>query len=192
MKRPLCCTLPLVLAAAFGVAQAETRTLVVDAVEDGDTLVVTLDGKSERLQLLGIDAPEDVDNAKHKRDVEQTGLGADALLVLGTQATAHLKGLVAAGQSLEVSGDFEKRDRYGRIDVLVRMAGAPESLNERLVADGYAVMLRSYPFKDDLGGRLEGLEEMALATERGLWAAETRAATLAWSGRIAASSPEKK
>lgn len=183
MKSSLLSVLSILLVMGAAAAQAETKALVVDQIEDGDTLVVTIDGAQERLQLLGIDAPEDVENAKLKRDMAVTGLDAETLLALGAKARLHLQGLVAVGQQIEASGDFEKRDRYGRIDVLVHTASAKASLNELMVADGYAMVLGSYPFKDDLKGRMEGLEEMAVATQRGLWAEGSRSAALAWSGR---------
>ncbi len=185
MKTPLFPLLPILLIMGAAAAQAETRTLVIDQIEDGDTLVVSIDGKQERLQLLGIDAPEDVENAKLKRDMGVTGLDAETLLGLGAQATRHLQVLVKAGQQIEASGDFEKRDRYGRIDVLINAATGKASLNELMVAEGYAIVLDKYPFQGDMKERLEGLEEMAVATQRGLWAESSRSVALAWSGRAA-------
>ena len=69
-------------------------------VEDGDTLVLDVGGQSTRLQLLGIDAPEDVVNPKLEIDLKRTGLSEEALLKLGRQASNHLRELVKPGQMI--------------------------------------------------------------------------------------------
>jgi len=175
----ICLALSLLLAASN--ASAETLPLVVEKIEDGDTVIVTLKGKPERLQLQGIDAPEDVDNAKLKRDIKVTGLDSATLLPLGVAATQHLQMLVEPGDTLQVSGDFAKRDRYGRILVVAKDA-AGRSLNERMVQDGYAIMTRYGAIEGGLKARLESLEAEAIASKQGLWGDASKAA-LAWSGR---------
>ncbi len=160
---------------------AETLQLVVEKVEDGDTIIVTLKGKAERLQLQGIDAPEDVDNAKLKRDIKVTGLDAATLLPLGVAATQHLQMLIKPGDNLQVSGHFDQRDRYGRIVVTVNDA-AGSSLNERMVQDGFAILTRYGKIEAGLKARLASLEAEAIANKRGLWSEATEVAR-AWSGR---------
>jgi len=183
MRRVMTCLCPMVLSLLLAASSvsAETLSLVIEKIEDGDTLVVTLKGKVERLQLQGIDAPEDVDNAKLKRDIKVTGLDSAALLPLGVAATRHLQMLIEPGESLQVSGDLAKRDRYGRI-LVVAVDTAGHSLNERMVQDGYAVMTRYGKIEAKLKARLESLESEAIASKRGLWG-EASEAALAWSGR---------
>ena len=151
------------------------------SIEDGDTLLVEMDGRAQRLQLLGIDAPEDVVNPKLHRDQQRTGLDADTLLALGQAATRYLESLVPQGQTLMLEGDLGKRDKYGRVPVI---ASNPDGrvLNEAMVKDGYAVVLDRYPPDDQFRGRLRRHEEAAVAQGRGLWGTH-RAAALAWSGR---------
>ena len=55
-------------------------------IEDADTLLVEVAGVSYRVQLPDIDAPENTANPKLQRDIERTGLDAEALLALGRQA----------------------------------------------------------------------------------------------------------
>ncbi len=160
---------------------AETRTLVIEGVEDGDTLLARLNGRPERLQLAGIDAPEDTDNAKLKRDIKVTGLDARTLLALGRDATAHLRSLVQKGDRLSISGNLGQRDRYGRIPV-VAADQAGRSINEAMVKDGYAVVTRFDSIAPELKARLETLESKAIADQRGLWG-KSRGAAMAWSGR---------
>jgi len=159
---------------------AETLSLVVEKVEDGDTIVVTLKGKSERLQLQGIDAPEDVENAKLKRDVKVTGLDSAILQSLGMAATQHLRSLVKPGDNLQISGNFDQRDRYGRI-LVVAMDRAGNSLNELMVRNGYAMMTRYGTIDAVLKARLEKLESDAIASKQGLWG-DNRKVALTWSG----------
>ncbi len=159
---------------------AEALSLVVEKVEDGDTIVVLLRGKSERLQLQGIDAPEDVENAKLKRDIKVTGLDRATLQSLGVAATQHLRSLVKPGDSVQVSGNFDQRDRYGRI-LVTAVDRAGNSLNELMVRNGYAMMTRYGTIDAVLKARLEKLESDAIASQQGLWG-ENRKTALIWSG----------
>lgn len=165
---------------AVSTVSAETLSLPVEKVEDGDTIIATLNGKPERLQLQGIDAPEDVDNAKLKRDIKVTGLDGATLLPLGVAATRHLQGLVKPGDTLQFNGDFAQRDRYGRI-LVIAVDGDGRSLNELMVQDGYAIMTRYGAIESALKARLEKLESEAITAKRGLWG-DNRAVAITWSG----------
>jgi len=173
--------LALLLVFTAAGATGDKKSLVVDKVEDGDTIVVMLDGQLARLQLIGIDAPEDTVNAKLKRDYKATKLNLQALRTLGLDATRHLQSLVARGDVLQVTGRFDQRDRYGRILVMA-IDSAGRSLGETMVKDGYAVLNTYGAVEEELKIRLETLESEAVAYGRGLWGA-SRKATMAWSGR---------
>ncbi len=142
-------------------------------VEDGDTLLVELDGRPTRIQLAGIDAPEDKPNPKFNLDLKRTGLPAEALLALGRAATLHLRQLAPPGSSLVLEGDLTKKDRYGRIAVTVRAAKG-QALNERMVADGYARAL---------GPAYQALQKEARKNHRGLWGSHPEA-TGAWAAPL--------
>ena len=161
---------------------ADGVRVVIEQVEDGDTVVARIDGKAERLQLIGIDAPEDTDNAKLQRDQKVTGLSAERLLVMGAQASQHLRSLLPVGTAVLLTGNLKQRDRYGRIPVVLHADGGG-SINEAMVADGYAVVLGRYPLDAKLKARLQALESVAIAGNKGLWAAEYRHSTAAWSGK---------
>ena len=161
-------------------AQEITLTVANIEVEDGDTLVVEIDGTAERVQLAGIDAPEDSDNAKFQRDLERTGLEPDALLAIGAEATAHLRSLVERGGPFALTYNPEKRDRYGRILAEVSGAGAG-SLNVAMLEEGYAVVLAVGEQKAADNPRF-GLQRDAIATRRGIWGGDYRDTALAWRG----------
>ena len=159
---------------------AATPGYPLQKVEDGDTLVVDIDGQSTRLQLLGIDAPEDVVNPKLTIDLEHTGLSEETLLKLGRQASNHLRELVKPGQMIVLRGNLKQKDKYGRIPVI---AFSPDghSLNAAMIADGYAMVLGRYPLDKTLKQQYQTLEAAARAEKRGLWG--TNPGTMqAWSG----------
>ncbi len=143
-------------------------------VEDGDTLVVDLAGKQERIQLLGIDAPEDSMNPKLKVDMARSGLSADELLPLGQEASDYLRGLVRPGDKLLLSGNLKQRDRYGRIAAQVEMTNGL-SVNITLVAAGYARPLKPETLSKNLRQQLEQAWQQASEQQRGLMASQPSA-----------------
>jgi micrococcal nuclease len=153
-------------------------------VEDGDTVTIRVAGKIKRLQLAGIDAPEDRPNPKLTRDLGRTGLDTETLLALGRAATAHLRQLARAGDTLTVMGDLDASDRYGRIPVLIYKGDS--SLNAAMVADGYAVVLGRVPVAPETESGLSALQQRAQDGKQGLWGSHA-VATWLWSGQ-----PEKK
>lgn len=165
--------LPIVLLTWTLPLAAEPRTLGLDlkTIEDGDTLVVAIDGVDQRVQIEDIDAPEDADNPKLQRDLERTGLAREQLLVLGRAATAHLARLLARPAGHSLTFDPDRRDRYGRLQVQIT-GPADHSLNQQLVIDGYAHCLC-----DTCCG---ALERQAIEAGVGLWATPTRSDALRW------------
>lgn len=141
-------------------ARSEALEVRVVEVEDGDTLLVMLEGKPARIQLAGIDAPEDRPNPKFNLDLKRTGLPAETLLELGRHATAHLRGLAPPGTTVLLEGDLAARDKYGRIALEVKLPDG-RSLNEAMVADGYARALHAPAYVP--------LQEEAVKSGRGIW-----------------------
>ena len=75
----------------------------VDYVIDGDTMIVTADGATERVRLLGIDCEESV--------LEDESLNTEK----GRQEAAFVKKLVAEGDTVYLQKDVTDRDRYERL-----------------------------------------------------------------------------
>ena len=84
-------------------------------IEDADTLLVEAAGVSYRVQLPDIDAPENTANPKLQRDIERTGLDAEALLSLGRRANEGLRDLLRDFAPYQLHFDPDSRDRYGRV-----------------------------------------------------------------------------
>ena len=153
------------------------------AVEDGDTIIVQIGAKEIRLQLSGIDAPEDVINPKFTKDSGRTGLTKETLLALGKAATDHLKQLIHPGDQLRIVGDLNNSDKYGRVPVVAFKEG-PLSLNERMVADGYAVVLSRAALEASFKQQLQQLQIQAQEQQLGLWGLHSHS-TMLWSDQTA-------
>lgn len=149
----------LALAAVLLAACGGTATDATDAtapptfrvvwVADGDTLEVEIDGREERVRLIGIDAPE---------------RGA----CFAAEATTALRELVE-GEEVALESDTSDRDRYERLLRYVHVDGT--HVNAELVRDGFAVARRYRP-DTARADELEAAEEAARSEGRGLWGRE--------------------
>ena len=142
------------------------------AVEDADTRLVELDGRTYRVQLVDIDAPESVPNPKLQRDVQRTGLDSASLLALGRAADAALTALLVEFRPYRLSFRSETPDRYGRVPGDLHAADG-RALSIELVARGYAIPLpgRAEP----VASLLDRALQTARLDGRGLWGAEAQA-----------------
>ncbi|MCB1851388.1 MAG: thermonuclease family protein [Gammaproteobacteria bacterium] len=161
---------------------ADTESYSLLQVEDGDTLVIDMQGNPTRIQLLGIDAPEDSANPKLIRDIQRTGQSSELLLELGMQASQHLQQLAAPGMTVIIAGELQHRDKYGRIPAVVTLPGAQLSLNAAMVQQGYAITLDSHSTGNSDQPILAELERQARENNRGLWQSHPELMR-AWSGR---------
>ena len=155
----------IVLAAALPLAVAfvrhrqvplPTSGTVVRAV-DGDTIMVSAEGRVWDVRLLGIDTPETVDPRK-------------PVQCYGPEASHFTKRLVT-GRRVLLRYDREHHDRYGRVLAYVYLAsGRDRFVNADLVRLGYA---RTFPFAPNTEHEAEfaAIEREAALAGRGLWAA---------------------
>ncbi|MCO5175894.1 MAG: thermonuclease family protein [Thermomicrobiales bacterium] len=130
----------------------------VDRVVDGDTIIVELDGRDERLRYIGVDAPESV---KQDYPVE----------CFGPEASTENKRLVD-GRYVMLVKDVSDRDQYGRLLRYVYVqddsTGEWVFVNMRLVEEGYAT---SVTFPPDVAhlSEFRAAEREARDAGRGLW-----------------------
>ncbi|MCW8905211.1 thermonuclease family protein [Sedimenticola sp.] len=178
MKQHVLLLASLVAWGPIALSQEGARYPLV-AVEDGDTITVQVEGEIKRLQLAGIDAPEDLVNPKLTRDQGRTGLSSETLLALGNAATTHLKQLLSPGDEVQVVGDLTNSDRYGRIPVFAYKD--KHSLNAAMVADGYAIVLQQSSIAQEIKTELSALQLSAQGEKRGLWGSHN-SETTRWSG----------
>lgn len=117
---------------------------------DGDTVSVVLNGRKEKMRLIGIDAPE----------IKQRPWG--------TKAKKHLeKLLMASNWTVILEFDVEKRDKYGRLLCYVYSTDK-NMINLQMLKHGYAVLLTIPP-------NIKYVDELRIAQNearqhrRGIW-----------------------
>lgn len=145
--------LPVALACCFALAaQAEVFTAGVVGVLDGDTILVRHEGKTAKIRLANIDAPEKAQP-------------------FGKQARLSLRELVYKKQ---VQIDGRAVDQYGRIVALVSADGL--DVNREQLKRGMAWEY-SYRHSDE---SYIALQSEAQQAQRGLWAAPDPQAPWQW------------
>jgi micrococcal nuclease len=133
-------------------------TYAVVKVVDGDTLDVLIEGKVERLRLIGIDTPETVDPRK---PVQCFGVGAS------NRAKALLTGKRVRLESDPTQGE---RDKYDR---LLRYLFLPDGTNFNLlmIRDGYAYEY-TYAVPYRYQTEFKSTQAEAMQAKAGLWGAD--------------------
>jgi micrococcal nuclease len=125
---------------------------------DGDTIEVSVDARTERVRLIGIDTPETK--------------GATA--AEGALATESTRGLLQ-GRTVVLERDVSERDRYGRLLRYVWLHGDGWTLvNEEIVRRGFA-QTATYPPDVRYAEAFLAAEREAREAGRGLWGAATTA-----------------
>lgn len=107
---------------------SDTADVQVVEVIDGDTIEVAVDGRSRRVRLVGIDAPE------------RTALRTGRTECGGEDATAALRAIrdEEPRVTLRVDPTQDAVDRYGRVLAYVTAVGRTTTWQERLLSDGWA------------------------------------------------------
>jgi micrococcal nuclease len=103
----------------------------VTKIVDGDTIDVEIDlgfdiSFSSRVRLAGIDAPE----SRTKDKMEKA---------LGLEAKAYLKSQIDSAKTVVIKTEkMDSSEKYGRILGWLFLDGSEVSMNEKMIADGYA------------------------------------------------------
>jgi micrococcal nuclease len=109
----------------------EYRVKKVLKVVDGDTIDVEIDlgfdiSFTSRVRLAGIDTPESRTKDKDEK-------------VLGLEVKDRLKHLISTANTVVIRTEkMNSSEKYGRILGWLFLDGAEKSVNEALIADGYA------------------------------------------------------
>ena len=111
------------------------RVVEVNRVLDGDTLDITIDlgfdlYKKERVRVAGVDTPE-----KRTRNLEEKALGIDATNWLKEKLEGAINGDDELSVRTELVGGTGK---YGRLLGWLYIGDELLSLNEQMIAEGYA------------------------------------------------------
>jgi len=130
--------------------KAEYRSVYVERVPDGDTVEANIQGRVERIRLIGIDAPE----------LDQRPWGK--------RSKKFLQDLVSAsGWQLGIEYDVEKRDKHDRI-LAYLWARDGKMINEEIVRSGYAVLF-TFPPNVKYADRLTAAQVIARENRLGIW-----------------------
>ncbi len=152
-----------------GAPAAGPRAIDAAVVEvlDGDTILVRIGKKVEKIRLIGIDAPEAVADDKALIDAEHSHQNVQSIVKLGRLASQFTRSIVMPGTMLHITFDRRRNDRYGR---LLGYVFLPDNtlLNERLIAEGYASIDPSPP-NDKFDERFERAFKVAQSQQKGLW-----------------------
>lgn len=105
---------------------------VVEHVVDGDTIDVLIDGREERVRLIGIDTPE---TKKPNSPVE----------CYGPEASAFTETMLPPGTEVYIERDTVGRDDYGRLLGYVYRAVDAMFVNAEIVRQGFAQPLSIAP-----------------------------------------------
>jgi len=137
------------------VPQLQAGTYRVITVDDGDTIIVDMNGAEEKVRLIGVDTPETKDPRK---PVQCFGYRA-------TEFTANLIGDNPV--RLEADPTNTNRDRYNR---LLRYVYLPDGtlVNLKIIAEGYGFAYVSFPVQKM--EEFRAAEKQARVANRGLWA----------------------
>lgn len=129
-------------------------TYTVATFYDGDTFGILMNGKEEKIRLIGVDTPE-----THHPDI--------AAQCFGEKASNFTKELVGSQRiRLEADPMGTNRDRYDR---LLRYAYLPDGrlVNAEIIKQGYGFAYTSFPFtKID---EFKSYQDTAQAAKIGLW-----------------------
>ena len=135
----------------------ENANAIVERVVDGDTIEVSIDGRSETIRLIGVNTPE---TKKPNTPIE----------CFGPEASARTTELLPTGTPVRLERDVESRDKYGRL--LAYVYRQPDNLfiNGVLIDEGLA---RPYKFPPNttFSSEFSAAADIARRNGTGLWAA---------------------
>ncbi len=135
-------------------------TYQVEQVVDGDTVELSIDGRRQKVRLIGMDTPEVVDPRK-------------VVQCFGREASAQAHKLLE-GQAVRLEYDVQvgERDKYDR---LLGYVFLPDGSNyaEKMIRDGYAheytYQSQVYKYQADF----KAAEAEAQSAGRGFWSSTT-------------------
>ena len=136
-----------------------TERAQVLRVVDGDTIVVRIGGREERVRYIGLDAPE-VANAG-------AGTGADC----GGDEARNANDRLVAGEELVLERDVSDRDRFGRLLRHAWLANDGWRLVGLELVEAGAAEARSYSPDTTRDAELDAGERRARDRGNGIWGA---------------------
>lgn len=128
---------------------------LVERVVDGDTFIAIIDGKSEKIRLLGVDAPESV-HPDQRRNTEA-----------GKEVSEYVKNLLK-NKRIYLEYDVSIVDQYDRVLAYVYLEDGKTMLNEFLLEEGYAAVMTVQP-NNRYTDHFYELQKKAQEEKKGIW-----------------------
>lgn len=127
----------------------------VTRVVDGDTIIVSINGTTEKVRLIGVDTPETVDPRK-------------PVQCFGNEASAFTKSLLT-DESVHFESDPTQgdRDKYGRLLRYVFLSDGT-LVNQQIIALGYGHEY-TYRIPYKYQAKFKAAERIAREGKKGLW-----------------------
>ncbi len=115
-------------------AQSDQSGFVVTILKvvDGDTVDIDINGRTERVRLIGVNTPE----TKHP---------TKPIECFGPEASAYMTELLPKGTTVRIERDVEARDRYGRMLLYLYRDSDNLFINLDLVSRGYGTPMSIEP-----------------------------------------------
>lgn len=131
----------------------------VVSISDGDTISVNINGKDEKLRIIGINTPETVDP---RREVQ----------CFGKEASNKAKEiLTGASVRLESDSSQNDRDKYGRLLRFVFLEDGTD-FGKTMIKSGYAYKY-TYGTPHKYENEYKSAEEFAKENKNGLWSQDS-------------------
>jgi micrococcal nuclease len=161
---PISTSAPKVAEAKKAAVAENRQEAKVVKVIDGDTLDVSLNGKTERIRIIGIDTPETVDPRK-------------PVQCFGQKASDMAKEQLS-NQTVQLESDPTQgeRDKYGRLLRYIWLDDGSSDFGAIMIQYGYAhEYTYNIPYKYQT--KYKQLQKDAEAGKKGLWADDACAGT---------------
>jgi len=163
-----------------GVPKAGARYRVIK-VEDGDTVWIEANGKTEYVRLLGVDAAELTFKPEHAAlDAAPNRYGPRDTVALANEQREFLRGLVEGKEvSLSYGRSNPPRDNTENKRVLAYLRVGNTDVNAEMTRQGYTYDFRAdkysgQPLPHDRMDEFSRLVHEAQAAKRGVWGQSTR------------------
>ena len=134
----------IVLAISMGSLYLQRQKIATEYVSaeivyviDGDTIIVSMNGREEKVRMIGIDAPESVSATEEENTV------------YGEKASVYTKANLQEGKKVYLTFDQERTDIYGRTLAYIWLDKDFTDMNNlyqnQMVSAGYAVAVKYEP-----------------------------------------------
>ncbi len=140
----------------FGFLFSSNQSIKLLKIYDGDTILISLNGKQERIRFTGINTPE-IDHPKYHKKGE----------FFGPEAKRHLNKILRKHKISRLEFDVNKRDKYHRMLAYIFLDNG-KMLNELMVEDGFAYVY-NFPPNVKYTAVFNSAEAYAKRKHLGIW-----------------------